>query len=376
MTYQYQQFETALRLLNGRLAIADAPTFHASNCISESSAMSISLNEFKAQVLERLRDLLWRQWSAIGLSGYSSGEETRVIDPEALLLLTLTVARYDARLFDEVLDWLETNGNFVNVQRLQNLLKDPGFQAKAELSAVAERLGQKPAVALKWKKLASQENQGEERPLFIMLDGRPMPTPGDCDEIFRRHGFLRPKVQRRELSQPFPREGMPALLLRLRALFGVNLRCEVLCLLGSVDEAHPSLIASLTGQGQRSTQNTLAEMVRSGAVQVRSSAREKYYALAPDTLDKLLRPTGRTPWVSSVPLFRALEILWIALTDPKRQALDSMMLASEWRRLTKEIKPLLAAAGMGQPLREAASFPGEKYFDVFMEDMTQLLTRI
>lgn len=32
MTYQYQQFETALRLLNGRLAIADAPTFHLVVC--------------------------------------------------------------------------------------------------------------------------------------------------------------------------------------------------------------------------------------------------------------------------------------------------------------------------------------------------------
>ena len=112
--------------------------------------MNISLKEFKKTILESLLDLLWRQWSALGVSGYSHSEESQVVDPEALLLLTLTVARYDARLFDEVLDWLEVNGDYLNVQRLQNLVKQFDFKARTELSAVAELLGQKSSVALKW----------------------------------------------------------------------------------------------------------------------------------------------------------------------------------------------------------------------------------
>ncbi|TRO79091.1 hypothetical protein [Trichloromonas acetexigens] len=338
--------------------------------------MPISLSEFKKTVLDQLLDLLWRQWTALGVSGYGLSEESRVIDPEALLLLTMTVARYDARLFDEVLDWLEVNGNFMNIQRLQNLVTQSGFQAQAELSAVAEMLGRKSSVVLKWKKLATKYARKEESPLFFMKDGRPMPTPKECDEIFRRHGLLRPSLQTRGLSQPFPREGMPALLLRLRALFGVNLRCEILCLLGSVDEIHPSRIAKAIGQGPRSTQNVLVEMVHSGVVQVRSSGREKRYALAPETLDKLLRPNGLTPWVNSVPLFRALEILWLGVADPKRQELDALMLASEWRRLAKEIGPLLGDAGLGQPLRGAFSFPGEKYYEVFVEDISKMLASL
>jgi hypothetical protein len=209
-----------------------------------------------------------------------------------------------------------------------------------------------------------------------MKDGRPMPPPKECDKIFRHHGLLRPVIQKRGLSQPFPKNGMPALLLRLRALFGVNLRCEILCLLGSVDEIHPSLVAKLLGQGPRSTQNLLAEMVRSGVVQVRTSAREKNYALAPETLDKLLRPDGWTPWVNSVPLFRALEIIWLGLTNPKLQFLDPLVLASEWRRITKLIRPLLGAAGKGQPLREEFSFAGEKYYGIFMEDIIHTLKNL
>jgi len=299
-----------------------------------------------------------------------------VVDPEALLLLTLTVARYDARLFDEVLDWLGVNGDFLNVQRLQNLIRQADFQAKAELSAVAEILGQKSSVALKWKKLAAKYCQEKESPLFFMKDGRPMPTPKECDRFFSRHGLLRPVFKKRSLAQPFPKEGMPSLLLRLRALFGVNLRCEILCILGAVDEIHPSLVAKLIGQGPRSTQNVLAEMVRSGVVQVRTSAREKIYALVPSKLDKLLRPDGWTPWVNSIPLFRALEILWLGVANPKLETLEPLVVASEWRRLARELKPLLGASGMGQPLREDALFPGEKYREIFAEDISRILPKV
>jgi len=338
--------------------------------------MGTSLNEFKETILEKILDLLWRQWTAIGVSGYSRVEESHVVDPEALLLLTLTVARYDARLFDEVLDWLGVNGDFLNVQRLQNLIRQADFQAKAELSAVAEILGQKSSVALKWKKLAAKYCQEKESPLFFMKDGRPMPTPKECDRFFSRHGLLRPVFKKRSLAQPFPKEGMPSLLLRLRALFGVNLRCEILCILGAVDEIHPSLVAKLIGQGPRSTQNVLAEMVRSGVVQVRTSAREKIYALVPSKLDKLLRPDGWTPWVNSIPLFRALEILWLGVANPKLETLEPLVVASEWRRLARELKPLLGASGMGQPLREDALFPGEKYREIFAEDISRILPKV
>ncbi|TYO98346.1 hypothetical protein EDC39_107147 [Geothermobacter ehrlichii] len=338
--------------------------------------MNTSLNEFKEKVLEQLLALLWRQWSAIGVSGYSGSEELKVVDPEALLLLTLTVARYDARLFDEVLDWLVVNGDFLNVQRLQSLVKQFDFQARAELSAVAELLGQKASVALKWNKLATRYTQDKESPLFYMKDGRLMPAPKDCDKVFQRHGLLRPPVKMRNLSQPFPSEGLPTLLLRLRALLGVNLRCEILCLLGSVDEIHPSLIARRIGQHPRSTQNVLAEMVLSGVVQVRTRAREKIYSLTPGILDRLLRPEGFTPWQNSVPLFRALEILWLGVSDPRRQKLDPLMLASECRRLAKEMKGLFGDAGMGQPLREGSAFPGEKYFEIFQEDVKKVLERL
>jgi hypothetical protein len=338
--------------------------------------MSISSIEFRATVRDRLLSLLWRQWTALGVSGTGAAEETNVVDPEALLLLTLTVGRYDARLFDAVLDWLDLNADYLNVQRLQNLAPHAGPHAQAALGAIAEILGRRTAVALKWRKLAVQPDQAAAEPLFLMADGRAMPRPAACDEVFRRHGLLRSPLIKRGIARPFPAEGVPSLLLRLRALLGVSIRCEILCLLGSTDEIHPSLIARLVGQAPRTTQDLLAEMVRSGTVQVRTSARAKYYALVPGVLDGLLRPRGRTPWVNSVPLFQALETVWLGLADPDEQDLAAPLLASQWRRTARQIRPLLGDAGLGQPLRDEASFVGEAYYDVYVDDISRMLALV
>ena len=52
---------------------------------------------------------LWSQWSTLGLAGYANSETPCITDPEALLLLSTSIARQDSRLFDEVLDWMREN---------------------------------------------------------------------------------------------------------------------------------------------------------------------------------------------------------------------------------------------------------------------------
>lgn len=340
--------------------------------------MAISATGFRDTVRDRLLDLLWRQWCAIGVSGYSAATETRVVDPEPLLLLTLTVGRHDARLYDAVLEWLDLNSDSLNAQRLQNLAPSFGPHARAGLGAIAENLGRRSEVALKWRKLATLRSPGDEsgEPLFLLPDGRSLPMPDDVDETFRRHGLLRAPVRRRGAAQPFPAEGSQSLLLRLRSLLGVSIRCEILCLLGAHHEIHPSRIARLVGLSPRTTQDLLAEMARSGVVQVRTSARAKYYALAPGPLDGLLRPDGPTPWLNAVPLFRALEAVWLELADSVGRDLPPPLLASQWRRTARQVAPLLGDGGLGQPLRDESSFPGEAYFDVYVTDVLRMLDMV
>ncbi len=339
--------------------------------------MKISLTEFKEQIQKQLLEFLWQQWSALGVAGQSLQEDRHVIDPEPLLLFSLSICRYDARLFDEILDWLMVNGAFMNVQRLKSLEKQYDFQGKAQLSAVAELLGKKSSYALKWKILSKSHTLATPEPLFYMKDGNPLPLLNDYSPEFKKHGLLRGPIKLRGYSKPFPKQGTSSLLLRLRALLGVNARCELLCLLGSAGEIHPSDIARQTGYFPRTTQNALVEMSRSGVVEMRSVNREKMYWIQPGMLDKLLRPDGvPTAWINWSPLFRALEILWLVLNDPKRENLDTLLLSSEFRRLAIVMRPLLGEAGWGMSLRNENVYLGTEYGNIFVEDITSILARL
>ena len=154
----------------------------------------------------------------------------------------------------------------------------------------------------------------------------------------------------------------------------MNSRCELLCLLGATQEIHPSDIARQTGYFARTTQGTLADMARSGVVQVRSANREKRYWLQPGTLDHLLRPEGvPTPWINWSPLFRALEMLWLGLIEPKRQDLEPLLLSSELRRLGRDMRPLLGESGWGMHLRDDNAYRGENYSEIFSQDVKEIL---
>src|SRR3989304_5436817 len=144
-----------------------------------SPAMGTLFLEFRGYILDRLLDLLWRQWSALGVPGRTTIEERRVVDPESLLLISLTVGRYDARLFDEILDWLVVNGAFLNVQRLRNLMKRFGFESQAQLSSGSEPLMKKSNDPLKWKRLAAPRSPRNPEPLFFFKSGKPTPTTNE-----------------------------------------------------------------------------------------------------------------------------------------------------------------------------------------------------
>jgi len=60
--------------------------------------MNLLLREFRESFLDKLLDLLWRQWTALGVSGHAEGDTPWVIDPEALLLATCTFGRFEPRL--------------------------------------------------------------------------------------------------------------------------------------------------------------------------------------------------------------------------------------------------------------------------------------
>lgn len=335
--------------------------------------MNPSLKTFKENFRESILSFLWRQWSTLGVAGETGAEENRIIDPDALLLFTCTMARHDPRLFDEALDWLHENGTFISIARLKRMIRAEKFSGVRVLAAVAALLA-KGSEAPKWKQLSeSIRPLDQAESLFYGEDGSALPMIGEHEPHFSRYGYGRGPFRLRGYAQKFRPTERANLLLQLRALFGVNVRCEIVAYLLSHEAAHPSQIARDAYYFERSVQNALVDMSASGIVQLRTIGREKHYWLKQENWSVLLNHLGPTPkWITWPPLFSAFERVWLKLNDPKLMELDSLLQSSELRQLMVEIRPAIERAGFAKELSNDRQFLGESYAPVFLADMTKL----
>jgi hypothetical protein len=302
--------------------------------------MSDWLKKSKDEFQESIFDFLWRQWSILGVAGTTKSEDNRIIDPEALLLFSLSVCRYEPRLFDEIIDWLFQNGQFINVQRLQQIQKKYDFHCGPQISAIAELLSKKSRYKLKWSGLAKRYYQEPSEPLFFDNDENPLPCPQekDANPEFMDHGLRRGKINLRGYSQSFEMNSPACLLLRLRAFLGINARAEILCLLASVKEIHPSEAARRIAYYQKTAQTTLVEMAQSGVILTRTAKKEKFYRLKTGVLDGILKPSSKIPeWINWPDLLKIVETIWLKTSELSKVALNPLLLISELKKLMNSI---------------------------------------
>lgn len=146
----------------------------------------------RAALVEELLDGLWRQWTTLGIAG-TAGMTDVAVDMEVLLLLTAELAAEDPRLRDEALDWCATSHRFISKPRLKQLLRLSSGAGRDSFGPFARALAKHaggtwpaPASGADWR---------------IRLSGK----------------SSAPNLER------------PALVnLRLRALFGVGARADVI----------------------------------------------------------------------------------------------------------------------------------------------------
>ena len=77
--------------------------------------------ELANELRQATLDYLWRQWRVVGAGVTSSSPARTIIDPEALVLMSLTMLEHERRLADVVWSWIDVNHALVSVQRLGNL---------------------------------------------------------------------------------------------------------------------------------------------------------------------------------------------------------------------------------------------------------------
>ena len=329
--------------------------------------MPTPLKRFREEYRETLLSFLWREWTALGVAGTGTTPPRHVSDPEALLLFTCTLGRHDQRLFDEVMDWLLKSGRFINIQRLRNILAKEDFRGGSVLCAVADWLTTQGA-SPKWKLLAKRPETDDPRrhatnkgikpakvpssqgrdyrvredpevavnyqlstvnSLFFLPDGRPIPPSKKQDPLFLQHGLQRNPLLPRGYAMPFPADAPAARLLKLRALFGINARCEILDYLARNGTGHPREIARELYYSQKSVHDILTDLACSGVVHSSKGPRERIFRLIPGSVPLLDRDTNASGWHNWPVMLSAAERVWHLVDELCAADLESSVVESE-----------------------------------------------
>lgn len=344
--------------------------------------MPTSLTTFKQEFEQLLNQFLWRQWSALGVAGYAESSDPWIIDPEALLLFSTVSARKDPRLFDEILDWLQQNAGWINLQRVSSIRKEHALGDSHVLAAIASHLAH-DSEHNKWKALCNQGfskrrdlEKPKTEPVPLFPDNSHF---GATDPDFLAWGFLRPPIEHRGLSQAPRCNQAPTFLFKLRSLFGRQSRAEVIAwLLAHPQGAHPAEIARQTNYFRRSVQVVLNELELSGLIQSIHRGREKHFTLRHSEWSFLLpkkaigkSESGFPLWMQWPVIFRVLQDFQQVLDSPKLENMSAHMLAIRIRKALDW--DALQAAGLHAIHAPAAHSSGEEFLDVALQQMQTLL---
>lgn len=344
----------------------------------------MSLTKFKNFFLENILDFLWRQWSSLGVAGGSRPEEDWIIDPEALLIFSLQMARYEPRFFDEVLDWLVINGKFIDIQRLRGITKKQDEPTRRLISAVASYLSHEgKGNQRKWKSLSlvyrANPNTQDEA-LFKTKESKPYPKIKAESPVFHNYGFLREDFVLRKMSKPVSATAPSNVRFLLRALFGIGSRAECILYLLTHEAGHPSEVAQAIGISVRGAQDTLIELAESGLVFTRIKGKRKveYWFSSKRWWEFLknmpLNEIEPPAWVNWLAVFKALSGVWNVLNEIDTKDISEYMQSSKLHEAMEVfIAQEFAKSGLNLPPVPGKEVSIEEYAQRFEEFIKRVL---
>ncbi len=273
----------------------------------------------RSRALEASIDMAWSQWCELGVQGTPTKRlSDTAVDPEALILFTASIGDAEPRLRDEAMGWCAANGQLISSTRLARMREGFGDADRGNLDSMLAGICVKGAP---WGKAA--------------------PSAGR----FRGKGGLKPCDL-----------GRPSLArLRLRALFGVGARSEVLWAFLATGEAERAAagLAAETGFTKRSVLVALDLLERGGVLDMVKERNQYIYRLRDP--GELRSFCGKLPdrFPRWVPVMRVVAAMLRALAAT--ESLGPDVRAVELRAALERMKPDLGAARL--PLPDAMSGP-------------------
>jgi hypothetical protein len=198
-----------------------------------------------ATFAEQSQALAWGAWTELGVSGWTATHADWGIDPEPLILFTSWLGDRDPRLRDEATDWCIRNWRYISRVRLKNLLRLQPEDVQEAFGEFAATVATHAGVT--WP--------GASEPRRYTVTGRSTLPP-----------LTRPSLA----------------WLRLRAMFGVGARSEILRHFLCREPAPSSIarLASTTGYTKRNITDECDTLERAGVLAVRTIGNRFSYTLA------------------------------------------------------------------------------------------------
>lgn len=328
-------------------------------------------SNLRQRVRTELLGFAWNQWAQMGVLAEITGRDRWAADPEALLAFTLPLARSDPRLFDEVLDWTRANGRLLSVQRLRTLARDP--EAWSLVQAALAWAAEHSALLRSWRHLTEEMQRAPEEALFRIDDQEAHVS--EPDPTFLRFGWRRPQAEPSGKSQAPDPSAPINFAFRLRLLFGIGIRAEVVRVLLTTE--HPELtareIADAAAFSKRNVNMGLNDLVQAGLLLASWHGRERSVRIDrarwASFLELGLRELPRfVDWVRLLPTLLAV-LRW--LDEDARVERTDYLRESEARQLLDNVRPNLVLAGVEVP--EDRGTRGSEFWRTFERTVSACL---
>lgn len=271
------------------------------------------MSDLQDDVFESCARLAWSLWGELGVSTWDRRHQGWCIELEPLIAFTALLGERERRLRREAVDWCVANPAFVSLSQFRNVVSDPSWQGEpafADLSATMMQL-----TGRKWP--------GSDRGRAYELE------PSG-------------KSRLRELSSP------SLLQLRLRALFGVGTRAELvrLMLLNPSQEWSVAQLGDRVAYTQRQAATDLEMLAKGGLIEKRGVGPSRYALRDASGLRVVV---GELPKLAPnwTPIFQVLAGVLGSLGPVADDLLRQPDV--EMARSLQRLEPALTASGLPKP---------------------------
>jgi hypothetical protein len=342
--------------------------------------MTTSVTTFRNEFSERVLNFVWGQWCQIGAAGSATRKGRWVIDPEPLLAFTTEVARRDARMFDEVLDWLVTNGRWINTQRLSTIVKQDKVGDTAVIGAIASWMSGQDK-SMKWRGIMRRMvviDQKRNEALFGAQSGAPAGVAEQPEAHFERYGLLRGPINTRGMTKAVNMKNTLNVMFKCRAAFGIAIRADVMAYLVATDGGYPRRIADILGYNHMRVTEVLAGMAEAGMVTVHSAGRTRHYRADREQWQSVILPgkSDAPQWLNWRSLTRGLTTIWREVWALDDTRADAYVFSSKMRKAMRTAKDDFLNSGVPVAIEDDKGYLAEAYLPVFVRDIEGIMDHL